>query len=82
MADCISNAFELDKEDVVIDYPFAGGHITRTYGNKPIPCIQIEMSRALYLSKPWFDLENLKVKPERLNQLQDNFSNALKAYFG
>ena len=82
MAECISNAFELDKEDVVIDNPFAGGHITRTYGNKPIPCIQIEMSRALYLSKPWFDSENLKVSSERLNQLQGNFSKALKAYFG
>jgi N-formylglutamate deformylase len=82
MADCISNAFELDKEDVVIDNPFAGGHITRTYGNKPIPCIQIEMSRAMYLSHPWFDQENLKVLPDRLNQLQNSFLKALKSYFG
>jgi N-formylglutamate deformylase len=81
LADCIRTAFKLNKEDIVIDKPFSGGHITRTYGNKPIPCIQIEMSRALYLSKPWFDSENLKVQPEHLNQLQSNFSKALKAYF-
>lgn len=82
MAGCIRKAFELDKEEIVINNPFAGGHITRTYGNQPIPCIQIEMSRALYLSKPWFDSENLKVLPERLNQLQNSFLKALKAYFG
>lgn len=82
MADCIRTAFELKEEDVVIDTPFSGGHITRTYGNKPIPCLQIEMSRALYLSDPWFDSTNLKVSPERLNQLKSKFSKTLKAYFG
>ena len=80
MADCIRKAFELSKEDVVIDNPFAGGHITRTYGNKPIPCIQIEMSRELYLSKPWFDREHLSVASTRLVQLRKNFINALELF--
>ena len=81
MADSIRTAFELSKEDVLINLPFAGGHITRTYGGKPVPCIQIEMSRALYLSKPWFDSKNLKVSPGRLIQLQKKFLQALKIFF-
>lgn len=81
MADCIRTAFELKKEDVVIDAPFSGGHITRTYGNKPIPCLQIEMNRVLYLSDPWFDKESLTVLPERLEELKGNFFQTLKFFF-
>ncbi len=81
MADCIRTAFELKEEDVVIDAPFAGGHITRTYGNKPIPCIQIEMSRILYLTDPWFDRDKLTVVTHRLEQLQQCFKNTLKQFF-
>ena len=82
MAHCIKSAFALNDDDVVIDKPFAGGFITRTYGNKPIPCIQIEMSRVLYLADPWFDPENLQVSSDRLIQLQEKFLQALKVFFG
>ncbi len=81
MADCIQTAFGLEDNEVVIDKPFAGGYITRTYGKNPVPCIQIEMSRILYLSEPWFDRGKLKVTPERLNQLQQCFRTALKKFF-
>lgn len=81
MAHCVQTAFALNDDDVVIDKPFAGGFITRTYGNKPIPCIQIEMSRALYLADPWFDKERLTVTPSRLAQLRQNFKNALELFF-
>ncbi len=81
MAECIRTAFKLNKEDVVIDVPFAGGHITRTYGNKPIPCLQIEMSRILYLTDPWFDRDKLTVTSTQLEQLQQNFKNTLKQFF-
>jgi N-formylglutamate deformylase len=81
MADCIRVAFDLEKEDVVIDAPFSGGHITCTYGNKPTPCIQIEMSRILYLPPPWFDSDRLKVSSDRLAQLQQMFHQALKSFF-
>ena len=82
MADCIRKAFELKEEDVVINVPFSGGHITRTYGNKSIPCLQIEMSRILYLSDPWFDGERLRVTSSRLVQLQKKFKNAITNFFG
>lgn len=81
MANCIRTAFELNEEDVVIDAPFAGGHITRTYGNNPIPCLQIEMSRILYLTDPWFNKEELTVSPTRLTQLQNNFRKTLELFF-
>lgn len=82
MAHCIKTAFELEDHEVVIDKPFAGGHITRTYGNNPVPCMQIEMSRVLYLSDPWFDSNSLTVSQERLTHLQENFIKALRNFFG
>jgi N-formylglutamate deformylase len=82
MAYCLKTAFALKDDAVVIDKPFAGGHITRIYGNQPIPCIQIEMSRKLYLTDPWFDSENLKVSSDRLVQLQKKFLQALNMFFG
>jgi N-formylglutamate deformylase len=81
MAHCIKTAFALNDDDVVIDKPFAGGFITRTYGNKPIPCIQIEMSRGLYLADPWFDKEQLKVISSRLAQLRQYFRDTLELFF-
>jgi formiminoglutamase len=59
---------------------FAGGHITRKYGNDPIPWIQIEMNRKLYLSAPWFDNKSLTVNPSRLNQLREAFKTGLNLF--
>jgi N-formylglutamate deformylase len=64
-------------EDVEIDVPmvasanvpFNGGYITRTTGDGSTPFFQIEMSRALYLSKPFFDDETLEVEDRRLQDL-------------
>ncbi|MEK9629438.1 MAG: N-formylglutamate amidohydrolase [Nitrospinota bacterium] len=81
MADCIRKVYKLNQEDVVIDKPFSGGHITRTYGNQPIPCIQIEMSRALYLSSPWFNPKFMTVLPDRLEELREKFFQTLNLFF-
>ena len=81
MAHCFQTAFGLQDREVVVDKPFAGGFITRTYGNNPIPCLQIEMNRNLYLTNPWFDKEGLTVAPSRLEQLKQNFINALELFF-
>lgn len=81
MAHCIKIAFALNDDDVIINKPFAGGFITQTYANKPIPCIQIEMSRNLYLAEPWFDSENLKVSSDRLIHLRVKFLQALIIFF-
>jgi N-formylglutamate deformylase len=64
-------------EDVDIDIPsictmnvpFEGGYITRQMGNRGIPFVQIEMSRALYLSEPYFDEDTLRTDPKRVQDL-------------
>lgn len=81
MARCFRAAFDLKENEVVVDQPFAGGFITTTYGNKPIPCIQIEMNRKLYLASPWFDKKKLMVTHTRLDQLRENFKNAIRLFF-
>ncbi len=81
MAHCLKIAFGLNAEDVVIDKPFSGGYITRNYGNKSIPCMQIEMSRIFYLSSPWYDSNKLTVDPNRLKLLQSNFLKTLALFF-
>lgn len=78
---CFQTVFELDASEVTIDKPFSGGFITRTYGNKPIPWVQIEISRALYLAEPWFDKDKLSVNQSRLKTLQKQFQNTLVLFF-
>lgn len=81
LADCMRRAFSLKEEEVTINLPFAGGHITRTYGGNPLPWIQVEMSRALYLSPPWFDRSTLTIDQSRLLQLNRIFESALRMFF-
>ncbi len=81
MAECLEKSFELEPGAVALNDPFAGGYITRTYGNRPTPWMQIEMNRNLYLSDPWFDAGDLTVDPDRLHWLNACFLRALKQFF-
>lgn len=81
LARCFREAFELASSEIAINRPFSGGYITRTYGNKPVPWIQVEMNRKLYLSKPWFDPQSLSIKAERLKDLNKMFERALTLFF-
>jgi N-formylglutamate deformylase len=81
LAECFCRAFELDNGDVTFNEPFAGGFITRKYGNKPCPWIQVEMNRSLYLASPWFRPDTLTVNPERLEHLNEMFVRALEYFF-
>jgi formiminoglutamase len=49
--------------------PFSGGYITQRIGGDAPPFVQIEMSRALYLAKRYFDEETLEVEPSRIEDL-------------
>jgi len=40
---------ETGRRRVAINHPFGGGWITRSHGGDPLPWVQIEISRALYL---------------------------------
>ena len=81
LADSISESYLIDRQDVSLNDPFHGGHITRTYGNNPIPWIQIEMNRDLYLSEQWFDYDSLSMKTERLSNLNLMFEKTLESFF-
>jgi len=81
LRDCFAKAFDLPREEVGLNSPFPGGHITRTYGNNPRPWVQIEMSRAMYLTEPWFDRQALKMDKGRLAELNSGFEAALRGYF-
>lgn len=78
---CLMHAFELSESDVTVNKPFAGGFITRNYGNNPLPWIQIEMNRNLYLRKPHFNPETLEISAARTEDLNRRFFLALKSYF-
>lgn len=78
---CFADAFELNEADVSINKPFAGGFITRNYGMRPLPWIQIEMNRALYLRDPYFDPAALTVSGAITDDLKAKFYLALKKFF-
>ena len=81
LAGCFQTAFNLNESDITINKPFAGGLITRIYGYRPLPWIQIEMNRKLYLSEPWFNRNTLEVSKERLMELREKFLNTLNLFF-
>ena len=69
--------FGFSEEAVTINKPFKGGFITRNYGNNPTPWIQIEMNRKLYLATEYFDVDSLKMKGNRLSELNIHFRKVL-----
>jgi formiminoglutamase len=81
LASCISESFEIERKEISLNDPFHGGHITRTYGNNPLPWIQVEMNRDMYLSKAWFDAETLSIDSSRLRDLNRQFENSLNLFF-
>ncbi|MCP4656291.1 MAG: N-formylglutamate amidohydrolase [bacterium] len=58
--------------------PFEGGYVTRTVDAAVTPFFQIEMSRELYLAKPYFDEETLEVEERRLKDLNAKVWRALE----
>ncbi|MFC1850855.1 N-formylglutamate amidohydrolase [candidate division CSSED10-310 bacterium] len=81
LADCLRQAFDLEESDVTLNQPFAGGYITRTYGANPVPWIQVEMSRDLFLRQPYFDRETWLIDSSRLRELRSFFQAALQLFF-
>lgn len=80
LAACFRETFQLEPTQVALNHPFAGGYITRRYGGKPVPWIQIELNRSLYLAPPWFDAATLTMQPDRLCTLNTLFLEALTCF--
>jgi formiminoglutamase len=77
LAERLSEAFSCPRSEVSLNQPFKGGHITRRHGRNPLPWVQVEMNRSLYLAEPWFDRKERRVMPERLRELRERFWKAL-----
>jgi len=76
----VRQAFGLKSDDVTINRPFAGGYITRTYGRKPIPWIQVELNRTFYLTPEFFDPVTSTIDPNRLSQLREMMAATLRMF--
>lgn len=81
LADCFRTAFSLGEADVTVNRPFSGGYITQIYGNNPVPWVQVELNRSLYLSEPWFERSSLRMDKDRLKELNAMFEQALELFF-
>ena len=81
LADCLRQAFGLGETDVTQNRPFAGGYLTRTHGANPVPWIQVEMSRVLFLRPPFFDQETWDIDRNRLREVRECFKEALRLLF-
>jgi len=56
--------------DVQINYPFKGGNIIKyNFEKHKVPWIQVEISRELYLRKPYFNRKTLEVDKARIREL-------------
>jgi formiminoglutamase len=80
LARAMAEAFGCPEDDVALNRPFKGGYITRRHGHNPLPWIQVEMNRSLYLARPWFDPETRTVTQTRLGELRDRFAAALESF--
>jgi len=81
LAGAFRKVFRLNKNHVTINKPFAGGHLTRKYGNNPIPWIQIEMNRCLYLDDRWFNPSEMEINENRLQVLNTRFEKVVELFF-
>lgn len=72
LGNCLADAFELDESELAYNHPYAGGYISRRYGGRPIPWIQIEVSRAFYTQDGPY--------AGRLEDLNLRFQQALEAW--
>ncbi len=78
LAAAIAHAFEVPPALIGLNDPFKGGYITDRHGAGRLPWVQVEMNRCLYLDKPWFDPDTLRVSPERVAELRTRFLRALR----
>jgi N-formylglutamate deformylase len=76
--EALATTFGLSTAEVAVNTPFQGGYIVARHGGAPIPWLQVEMSRAWYLTPPWFDEATLTVDAARLRELRERFHRALE----
>ena len=78
---CFREAFSLNENEISINKPFAGGYITREYGEQSVPWIQVELNQSLYLQEPNFSRENFIKDEDRIIEIRQKFEEALQLFF-
>jgi formiminoglutamase len=78
LAAAIAQAYEVPPALIGLNDPFKGGYITTRHGAGSLPWIQVEMNRCFYLDEPWFDVDTLRVSPDRIADLRARFLSALR----
>ncbi len=73
----MAEVYQLPLSEVVIDKPFNGGYITRTYGRPDKPLIQIEFSRGFYM-KEQLGRSDPTLSPSEIDIWQDRFTQTLE----
>lgn len=81
LAKAFIEVFGLQPHHITINQPFAGGYITRTYGGAPIPWIQIEMNRCLFLDDRWFNPSEMEINENRLKVMNKRFEKVVALFF-
>ncbi len=75
LAECFRTVFPDESDNITLNTPFKGGHITR-FHSTTIPWIQIELNRRAYLHPQWFDNDSLQVDSRRIAYLRNKFLQA------
>ena len=73
----MAEVYQLDEEQIVVDKPFNGGYITRSYGGPGSPFIQIEFSRGFYMADKLGD-PNPVLSPSEVKVWSDRFFETLE----
>ena len=76
LIDYMRKNFENNGLIVQLNNPYAGGFITRNYGNpsKGVETIQIEVNRSLYMNEEKLLISNLKPLQEIFKKTLENFN--------
>ncbi|MFC2076614.1 N-formylglutamate amidohydrolase [candidate division KSB1 bacterium] len=82
LAECFRKTFSMGKSQVTLNDPFAGGYITKTYGNEPLPWIQVELNRSLYLEHFPFLKSSFKMNKTKVEKLRRKVEKTLEMFCG
>lgn len=75
LADILRTIFPDEADNIILNTPFKGGHISRFHNDKT-PWLQIELNRRAYLQPQWFDPITMQVAKGRLEFLRHKFLQA------
>lgn len=79
LAQSLKEQFPEEAHNITLNDPFLGGYIIRSH-SKNLPWIQIELNRKSYLSREWYDPDNLEVCHKRIAHLRSRLLLAFRNF--